>query len=105
MKRHQLVISLLSALAFTVGCNKESSTSQQLDQAQAKTEQAAQEMKDYTYAQKSAFVDTMQTQLAALNRDLDQLSAKIEKSSDVAKAEAKPKLKALRDQAGRLNQP
>jgi ElaB/YqjD/DUF883 family membrane-anchored ribosome-binding protein len=45
----------------------------------------------------------MQGQLAALNRDLDQLSAKVEKSSDAVKAEAKPKLQALRDQTAHLN--
>lgn len=104
MKYHKLIITLLSAVAFAVGCAKESTTSQELDKAQAKTEQAAREMKDYTYAQKSAFVETMQTQLASLNRDLDELSAKIDRSSDTAKAEAKPKLQALRDQAEKLNQ-
>jgi ABC-type transporter Mla subunit MlaD len=104
MKHTKLAIAFLSTAAFAVGCNKEGTTSQQLDQVQAKTEAAAQDMKDYTYAQKSAFVETMQTQLAALNRDLDQLSAKIEKSNDAAKAEAKPRLQALRDQANKLNQ-
>jgi chromosome segregation ATPase len=61
-------------------------------------------MKDYTYAQKTEFVEKMQAQLAALNQDLDQLSAKVDKSNDAAKAEAKPKLQALRDQADKLNQ-
>jgi chromosome segregation ATPase len=86
-----------------VSCNKEPTTSQQLDKVQAETKQAAQDMKDYTYAQKSAFVETMQTQLTALNRDLDQLAAKVESSSDTVKAEAKPKLQALRDQTVQLN--
>jgi septal ring factor EnvC (AmiA/AmiB activator) len=104
MKCHKLIITSLCAVAFAAGCAKEGTTAQELDKAQAKTEQAAREMKDYTYAQKSAFVETMQSQLAALNRDLDQLSAKIERSSDTAKAEAKPKLQALRDQAEKLNQ-
>jgi len=45
----------------------------------------------------------MRSQLVALNADLDQLSAKIEKSSDASKAEAKPKLQALRDQTAVLN--
>ena len=60
-------------------------------------------MKNYTFAQKAAFVETMQAQLAALNRDLDQLSAKVEKSGDAIKAEAKPKLQVLRDQLAQLN--
>jgi ElaB/YqjD/DUF883 family membrane-anchored ribosome-binding protein len=45
----------------------------------------------------------MQGQLDALNKDLDELSAKIDSSSDAVKAEAKPKLQALRDQAAQLN--
>ena len=103
MKHKTLVLTLLSAAAVAVGCNKQPSTSEQLDHANTETKQAAQDMKDYTYAQKSAFVETMQTQLAALNRDLDQLSAKVESSSDTVQAEAKPKLQALRDQAAQLN--
>lgn len=102
MKRKTLVLTLLSA-AVLVACNKEQTTSQQLDKAQAETKQAAQDMKEYTYAQKSAFVETMQVQLTALERDLDQLTAKVEASSDSVKAEAKPKLQALRDQTAQLN--
>ena len=103
MKNKTLVLTVLSAAVFAAGCNKEQTTSEQLDKAQAETKKAAQDMKDYTYAQKSAFVATMEGQLAALNRDLDQLSAKIETSSDAVKAEAKPKLQALRDQTAQLN--
>src|SRR5674476_953400 len=103
MKHENLLITLLAVAAFAVGCNKEQTTAQQIDKVQTETKEAAQDMKDYTYAQKSAFVETMQGQLAALNRDLDQLSAKVEKSSDAVKAEAKPKLQALRDQTAQLN--
>jgi cytochrome c556 len=103
MKSKTLMVTFLSAAAFTVGCSKEGTTSEKLDKAQAKTEEVAQNMKDYTYAQKSQFVESMRAQLAALDRDLDQLAAKIEKSSDTVKAEAKPKLQALRDQTAKLN--
>ena len=103
MKNKTLLLTLLCAAAFAVGCNKEQTASQQLDKIQAETKQAAQDMKDYTFAQKAEFVAKMQGQLDEMNRDLDQLAAKIEKSSDTAKAEAKPKLQALRDQAAQLN--
>jgi adenine-specific DNA methylase len=103
MKRTPLMITFLFAAAFVVGCNKEGTTTQQLDKVQAKTEEAAQEMKDYTYAQKAEFTEKMQGQLAEINKDLEQLSTKIEKSSDAVKAEAKPKLQALREQAAKLN--
>jgi len=104
MKNRTLFLTLLSAAAFAVGCNKEGATSQQLDKVQTETKQAAQDMKDYTFAQKAEFVEKMQGQLTELNRELDQLAAKVEKSSDVVKAEAKPKLQALREQTAKLTQ-
>ena len=103
MKHKTLLLTFLSIAAFTMGCDKAETTSQKLDKVQAKTAEAAQDMKDYTYAQKAEFTEKMQGQLAEINKDMDQLSAKIEKSSDAVKAEAKPKLQALRDQAAKLN--
>jgi predicted nucleic acid-binding Zn-ribbon protein len=103
MKHPNLLITLLAISAFAVGCDKEQTTSQQIDKVRAETKQAAQDMKDYTYAQKAEFVAAMQTQLDALNQDLDQLSARVERASDAVKAEAKPKLQALRDQTAQLN--
>ena len=105
MKNKTLLVTFLAIAAFAVGCKQsdQAATSQQLDKVQTETKQAAQDMKDYTYAQKAEFVAAMQGQLTALNQDLDKLSAKIDSSSDSLKAEAKPKLKALRDQAAKLN--
>jgi uncharacterized membrane-anchored protein YhcB (DUF1043 family) len=103
MKHRQLGLSLLAVAALAVGCDKEQTTSQQLDNVKAETKQAAQDMKDYTYAQKAEFVAAMQAQLTALNQDLDQLSAKVAKSSDALKAEAQPKLQVLSDQTAQLN--
>ena len=103
MKNKTLVITFLSVVAFAVGCSKEQTASQQIEKVQTETKQAAQDMKDYTFAQKAEFVKQMQSQLTALDQDLDKLSAKIESSSAAVKAEAKPKLQALRDQASQLN--
>jgi len=103
MKNKTLLITLLSIAAFAVGCDKQQTTSQQMETVKTETKQAAQDMKDYTFAQKAEFVAAMQSQLDALNKDIDQLSAKIDSSSDAVKAEAKPKLQALRDQAAQLN--
>lgn len=103
MQHKHLLITLLAASVVAAGC-EEQSPSQHFDKVQVASNTAAQDMKDYTYAQKAEFVEKMRAQLAALNQDLDQLSAKVEKSSDAAKAEAKPKLQALRDQAHKLNQ-
>ena len=103
MKNKTLAITVLSIAAFAVGCGKQETTSQQIDKVQTETKQAAQDMKSYTFAQKDEFVKQMQVQLDALNKDLDQLSTKIDSSSDAVKAEAKPKLQALRDQVAQLN--
>jgi chromosome segregation ATPase len=103
MKNKTLIITFLSIAAFAVGCEKKQTTSQQIENVKTETKQAAQDMKDYTFAQKAEFVAAMQGQLDALNKNLDELSAKIDSSSDAVKAEAKPKLQALRDQANQLN--
>jgi len=109
MKHQNLLITLLAVSAFAVGCEKSATenreaTAKQIYKVQAETKEAAQEMKDYSYAQKAEFVEKMQGHLSGLNRELDELGARIEKSSDAVKAEAKPKLQALRDQTGQLNQ-
>jgi gas vesicle protein len=112
MKHKQLAITFLAITVFAVGCKPSAensatetrdATAQQFDKVKKETKEAAQEMKDYAYAQKAEFVTKMQDQLSEINRDLDQLSAKVEKANDAAKAEAKPKLEALREQAAKLN--
>ncbi|MDR3457689.1 MAG: hypothetical protein P4N60_09600 [Verrucomicrobiae bacterium] len=104
MKNKILLLTLISAGSLVAGCDKEKSASQQMETVKTETAQAAQDMKDYTFAQKAEFVKAMQAQLTTLNQDLDKLSAKIDSSSDAVKTEAKPKLQALRDQATALNQ-
>jgi chromosome segregation ATPase len=103
MKISPLPITLFAIAVFAMACNQQPTASQQLDNAKAETKQAAQDMKDYTFAEKDEFVKQMQRQLTALDQDLNQLTAKIESSSDTVKADAKPKLQALRDQEAQLN--
>jgi chromosome segregation ATPase len=110
MKHKYLLISLLGAAALVVGCDRPEKpmvdtpegTGKQLEKLKTDTKAAVQDMKDYAYAQKAEFVAKMQVQLDEINREVDELSAKIEKSSDAVKAEAKPKLQALRDQTATL---
>jgi len=111
IQHKQLAIAFLAIAAFAVGCKPSETsvtetretTSAQFDKVKKETKEAAQDMQDYAYAQKTEFVEKMQVQLTGINRDLDQLAAKIDKANDAAKAEAKPKLQALRDQAAKLN--
>jgi len=106
------MITCIAVTAFALGCKPSEektpttdskSTAQAMDSIAKDTKAVAQDMKDYAYAQKSEFVAAMQGQMAEIDRDLEQLSAKIEKSSNAAKAEAQPKFQALRDQAAKLN--
>src|SRR3954470_4119068 len=103
MKHKTFLFTFLSIAAFATGCNKEQTTAQQIENVKTETKAAAVDINDYTFARKDEFVKGMQDQLNALNQDLDQLEAKIGKSSDTVKAEAEPKLKALREQAAQLN--
>lgn len=102
MKHKLFSLAVLCAAVGAAGCSKEPTASEQLDKVKTETKAAAQDMKDYTFAQKAEFTDKMQGQLTAINQDLDQLAAKIEKSSDAVKADDKPKLQALRDQSAAL---
>ncbi len=99
MRAQNLLFVCCSALAFAGGCNQAGTTAPQLEEVQATT----QAIKDFSYPQKAQFLKRLEGRLIALDRDLDELAARIEKSSDAAKAEAKPKLQALRGQAALLS--
>ncbi len=103
MSRKTIILIFLASAAFTVGCDKPNGTAQQRDKVEVKPAEISRDMKDYTYEQRAEFMEKMQHQLTEINHDLDQLAAKIEKSSDAVQAEAKPKLQALRDQSAQLN--
>ena len=112
MKSTQLAIACSALIALAVGCKPASeppgtetrqSTERQLDQVQQEVNEATQAMNDYAYARKADYVATRQADLAEINRELDQLAARIENANDAAKAEATPRLQALRDQVAKLN--
>jgi ElaB/YqjD/DUF883 family membrane-anchored ribosome-binding protein len=105
MKLPKIILPFLLLIAASLGACDKSSTSadstpstagQQLDQLKQDTSNAAQDMKNYTFTEKDAFVAKMQTELDSLNQELAALSAKIANASDAVKADAQPKLDALR---------
>lgn len=103
MTHKHILLACLASAAITIGCNKPETTGQKIDRAQEKVAEAAQDMKDYTYAQKAEFVQRMEVQLRELNQELDRLAIKVEQSNARAKAENQPKLDALRGQTVKLN--
>jgi hypothetical protein len=107
-----LAITFFAVTAFAVGCKpaaersadeSHSDRADQFDKVKMATKEATHEMKEYAYAEKAEFVAKIRSQLDEIKGLLDRLSAKVEKSSDAAKAEAKPKLEALREQAEKMD--
>ena len=105
MKNHRLLIPLLLSVALTVGCksklssetNQDGAASAQLAKAKAETKQAAQSMADYAYTRKAEFVATMNSEMVALQEDLDRLSDKVNSSAGAVKVEATTKLETVRE--------
>jgi uncharacterized membrane-anchored protein YhcB (DUF1043 family) len=108
MRHMMMVITFLFIAGLAVGCastdgksavgSRQSETAAaQLDKGQADTKEAAQAIQDYPYAQKAEFVDKMKKDLAEIQKELDRLSAKVDKSSGAAKEDAKTQLNAVRE--------
>jgi capsule polysaccharide export protein KpsE/RkpR len=109
MKHTTLLLVLIPAAVFLAGCEKpktatdiSKTASQDIAKVQAKTTEAAADMRDYTFAQKAEFTASMQKQIGEINRELDALETKLASSSIAVRAEAKPKIEALRLQAAAL---
>ena len=68
----------------------------QLEEVRTSAKDAASDLSAYTYTQKEQFVSSMEAQLVKMENSLEKLSASIADSSVAVKAEAEPKLAALR---------
>ena len=108
MRNSNLVIPFLLVAALATGCPstdkkpavkaKPSETViAKFNMVKTETKEAAQAVEDYAYAQKAEFVDKMKKELTEIQEELDRLSAKVERSSGEAKADAKTKLDAVRE--------
>lgn len=107
-------LPIVAALGLTMGCKRESDVqpvggdtnhgaSVQLEKVKQETKEAIAATKDYAYTQKSEYAAKIRMELANLNRELDQLSAKVESSSESIRADAKIKLQEVREKLARLN--
>ncbi len=59
MKNKAVALAFLALATFATGCDKEQTASQQIEKVKAETKAAAQDMKDYTFAQKDEFVNSL----------------------------------------------
>jgi DNA anti-recombination protein RmuC len=103
MKNKTPFLMLTAAVLIATGCDKKRTTSEKLDNVEAKTAEVAQDIKDYTFAERDEFVRKERAVLADINRDLDELAARVEESTAAVKAEAQPRIEALRERTARLN--
>ena len=102
MKYKILVITFLSTVLFATGSARGQTASQGQDTDKSETKTTVQDVKDYTFAEKAKFTEQMKRDLAVVNRDMDQLDAKIATDDADARAKAKSELQALRVKAHQL---
>jgi phage host-nuclease inhibitor protein Gam len=97
-------LGLLTLLAISCTATNDGHLTKDFKVVGQNVADASQDMKEYNFSEKDEFVRKMQIQMDDINRELDQLSMKIEKSDVATQTEDRPKLKALRDQMLVLNQ-
>jgi hypothetical protein len=100
--------AMIAIVVAASGCgsspdDKDKVPFEQSPKGQADAKQVSQDKVDYAYAQRADYVKDMKAKIAAMSLEADNLSATVEKGNDAVKADAKPKLQALRDQITKLN--
>lgn len=107
----KLTVTLLAMTLIAGGCKPavETDTNREINRTPDQTLSApgapgaVRDLNEYTYAQRGQFVETMENNLADLNRELDQLSLRVERSSAEVRAETEPRVRAVRSQIQGLN--
>ncbi len=97
------------SMTLAVGCkpaahrtSDEDITGQQIARTEAAVVDARHNLDAYTYDQKAQFIAAMEADMAAINRSINELSVRIERSAADVKAAANPRLNELRNQASLL---
>jgi phytoene dehydrogenase-like protein len=73
------------------------------NKAKTETKETTQTIGNYAYTQKAEFVGRMKKGMAKLDKELDRLSAKVDRSSGAAKADAKTQLATVREKWAQAN--
>ena len=107
MRHTNPIMSFLFVAGLTAGCASTDATAGggpipsgnaavQLEKAKTETKGAAVAVQDYAFAQKAEFVEKMKKDLVGVQEEVDRLAAKVDKSDDSAKADAKSRLEVVR---------
>lgn len=86
------------------GCDRSQETSRRLEETQDSGAAFLRDLGRYGYAQKEDFVAAMRREVDRLDREMEALAAKTEQASEAVKAEARPKIAALRQQSAQLKE-
>ncbi len=105
------IFTVLIATILAAGCSPSAdkdetisqTVSKQIDKTQDTAKDVAMDLKAYTFEKKADFMATMNKQQAGLEKQIQELSAKIDKSSEAVRTETKPKLAALREHSSQLS--
>jgi gas vesicle protein len=107
MRHEYLIVTFLLVTGLAMGCTAtdESSASgpqqpgtltAQRDKAITESKEAADAIQDYAYAKKAEFVGQMKNELVEIQKEVEWLAAKIDRTSGAVRAEAKVTLDAVR---------
>jgi uncharacterized coiled-coil protein SlyX len=108
MRHAILIMTFLIVAGLAAGCTPTEGNaaegpiqvepaSPERDKVKTETKEAVQAIQDYTYAQKAEFVAETQKELAEFQTALDRLAARVDRSRGEAKADAKIRLDAVRE--------
>lgn len=111
MKNKNISAAILAGTFLATGCSPTSEKSEansqtitkQIDKDQDTADDAALDLKVYTFEQKAEFMTAMNKRQAELEIKIEEISASVEKSSDKVKLKAVTKLAALREYSAQLN--
>ncbi len=106
--QHTMIITVLIVAGLAMGCTPTEGNaaegpiqvkpvSIERDKVKTETKEAVQAMQDYTYAQKAEFVAATQKELSEIQTELDRLADRVDRSKGEAKADAKLRLDAVRE--------
>ena len=103
IKSSTILITFLAVATFAVGCDQQKPSAEPTTTIVSDSLLAV-DLENLTTEQKTNYVQTMFSELTALDEELAKLAAKVDISTDALKAEATPMLRALREKITHLKQ-
>jgi hypothetical protein len=98
------VLVLTSVSILFAGCDRPAETTQVPARVEVQPPAIVESPDSFGFSNRTNYAAAMREQLADINRDMDELEARIERSSDSVKVEAKSRLQLLRSKASQLGQ-